>query len=181
MLADGIQSQNGTVVGEHPDLITDPSKRQALVNVFRDLVRRFAERRGLFAWEVMNEPEYATAATRQNLEIFVYELGWMIHTEAPGAQVTLGSKDWVDRYSWTGLGLDLYQFHWYEGSLPRAEQLGLDKPVLIGETRAGGVAEKLDAAMQNGYLGLLFWSLNADYPFRDVAEDYRQWVSAHAH
>lgn len=50
---------------------------------------------------------------------------------------------------------------------------------VIGETRANGVAEKLDAAMQNGYLGLLFWSLNADYSFRDVAEDYRQWVIAH--
>lgn len=178
MLADGVQYENGNLVGEHPDLITDPIKRQALVDIFQSLVRRFANR-SLFAWEVMNEPEYATAVSPQDLRVFVQVFTQMIHAEAPGAQVTLGSKDWASLQGWTGLGLDIYQFHWYGGNLPLVEQLGLDKPVLIGETQASRVAEKMDTAEQNGYLGLLFWSLNADYPFRDVAEDYRQWVIAH--
>jgi len=180
MLADGIQYENGYLVGEHPDLISDPVKRQALVDLFRSLVRQFTNRSSIFAWEVMNEPEYATAVSHQNLESLVQEFTQMIHTEIPGAQVTLGSKDWASLQDWTGLGLDIYQFHWYGGgNLPPMNSLGLDKPVLIGETEASGVAEKMDAAMQNGYLGLLFWSLNANYSFRDVADDYNQWVLAH--
>ena len=180
MLADGIQYENGYLVGEHPDLITDPVKRLALVNLFRSLIHQFTSRNSIFAWEVMNEPEYATAVTHQSLESFVQEFRQMIHTEIPGAQVTLGSKDSTSLQDWTGLGLDIYQFHWYGGgNLPPMNSLGLDKPVLIGETEASGAAEKMDAAMQNGYLGLLFWSLNANYSFRDVADDYNQWVLAH--
>lgn len=179
MLADGVWYEDGNLVGEHPDLITDPVKRQALVDIFQGLVRRFADRSCLFAWEVMNEPEYATAVSPQDLRVFVQGFTQMIHAEASGARVTLGSKSQTSLQDWTSLGLDIYQFHWYGEDLSSVEQLGLDKPVLIGEAQASGVVEKMDTAEQNGYLGLLFWSLNADYPFRDVAEDYRQWVISH--
>ncbi len=53
--------------------------------------------------------------------------------------------------------------------------LGLDKPVLVGECQPGDVTNKMNTINNNGYQGVLFWSLNADYSFRDVADEYLNW------
>ena len=53
-----------------------------------------------------------------------------------------------------------------------ANGLGLDKPVIVGEVQPTSVEEKLHVAEENGYAGVLFWSLNADYDFAGVAEQF---------
>ena len=73
---------------------------------------------------------------------------------------------------WTVLGLDVYQFHWYdlfrrEEPFPWAsyDELGLDKPCLVGEVPTASTAitqqQFLAAAQEGGYSGLLFWSYSA--------------------
>lgn len=77
-----------------------------------------------------------------------------------------------------GLGLDVYQAHWYDqfergAPLDRAvADLGLDRPLILGEfpTRNSGrsPAEILDAARRSGYAGALAWSALAG----DEASDW---------
>ncbi|OPZ79563.1 MAG: hypothetical protein BWY76_03526 [bacterium ADurb.Bin429] len=69
-----------------------------------------------------------------------------------------------------------------EGQLPLATpvaQVGVSKPVLIGECQPTMIRDKMDIAAINGYAGMLFWSLNADYDFTAVADEYAGWCDAH--
>jgi hypothetical protein len=73
---------------------------------------------------------------------------------------------------WSGLGLDLYQFHWYDWMasaepypwLPYS-QLALDKPAVVGEVPTAMTGQTtrdfLMSAADAGYQGLLVWSYRA--------------------
>ena len=77
-----------------------------------------------------------------------------------------------------GLGLDLYQVHWYDAHdqdspLDRpVESLELDRPVLLGEFPTRGSARSvtsiLSTARSMGYAGAMAWSALA----ADAASDY---------
>jgi hypothetical protein len=70
-----------------------------------------------------------------------------------------------------GLGLDLYQPHWYDkldGRAPLGVPIDLatcGRPVVLGEFPTRGsrhtTAAILDAARTSGYSGAWLWSLNA--------------------
>ncbi|MBI2838732.1 MAG: hypothetical protein HYX75_10475 [Acidobacteria bacterium] len=87
-------------------------------------------------------------------------------------KVTVGSarRQWL--HYWTGQGLDLYQFHWYDHfepdepfPWPSCADLALDKPCFVGEVPSAKtrytVREYLEAASQGGYQGILGWSFRA--------------------
>jgi len=183
-VADGVSSEGGTPMGEHPDLISDATKRQALVGLLVTLVRGFKNRPCILAWDLMNEPEFVTAVSQSDVRLFLGQLATSIHSGAPGEKVTVGCRNRGDLAAVTGAGLDLYQFHYYDYMEPSypfdfpAASLALDRAVLIGECQTTGITSKLVAAKRNGYLGLLFWSLNADGSFAAVADEYKAWVSA---
>ena len=63
-----------------------------------------------------------------------------------------------------------------EGEFPLdypAADLGLDRPVLVGELEPANVAQKLAILEATGYAGALFWSLNKDYDFGATCPEYR--------
>ena len=74
-----------------------------------------------------------------------------------------------------GLGLDVFQIHWYDrhdavSPLDRpVEQLRLDRPLLLGEfpTRNSrrSRADIVETARRNGYCGALAWSIQAGDAF----------------
>lgn len=182
-LANGVSEEGGAPIGEHPDLITDAAKREALCDLLSQVFRRFRGSSAIRAWEVMNEPEYASAVPSADLEQFVRDVVSAVRAEDPEAKVTVGCRNRGDVARWGGFGLDFYQFHYYDsmsGTFPLdypVAQLDMDKPVLIGELQPTEVPAKMDTAYGNGYMGALFWSLNADYDFRGVADEYDAWVS----
>jgi len=184
-VADGVSQEGQTNVGEHPDLIMDAAKRAAWLALLRQFVGRYRTNQTVFAWEVINEPEFATAVTPIEMKNFVTETALAIHEEVPGSLVTVGCRNRGDLTNWIGTGLDIYQFHYYdvmEGQFPLdfpAANLNLDKPVLVGEIQPTNVTAKLTTLQQNGYAGALFWSLNADYDFRGAAEEYTAWMASH--
>lgn len=124
------------------------------------------------------------------------------------AYVTLGSASlkWVK--AWTPafaaahqlppLNLDFYQAHYYAwmdgqsfdahadyGTLKFSpfeqsyDQLGLDRPLVIGElVISDNAAMRLDALVNNGYAGAWPWSLNADYSV-DLP-GIKDWLASHA-
>jgi hypothetical protein len=75
-----------------------------------------------------------------------------------------------------GLGLDVYQAHWYdhfEAVAPLAKRPSLDRPLILGEFPTKGskkdVATILDTARKAGYVGAMPWSVGATDDATDFA------------
>ena len=172
-------------VGEHPDIITEISKKQSLLNIFSAFFDRFADNPNIYAWDIINEPEYACAVSMTKMKSFVSDFVQLIHSKASRAKVTVGSKDrkaLVD--NWTDVGLDIYQFHHYDKfdetlSLDYpCENLGLDKPVIVGEIEPSSISEKLDLLYDEGYSGGLFWEDEGDFTIDDADyQNIQNWFS----
>ncbi len=91
--------------------------------------------------------------------------------------VSVGSarRKWV--HYWKDLGLDMYQFHWYEKFLLDeafpwlpCSDLGLDKPCFVGEVPTASGSRPLKEyilALNGGYNGLLGWSYRAKDSYSD--------------
>ncbi|MFH1798225.1 MAG: LamG domain-containing protein, partial [Candidatus Omnitrophota bacterium] len=161
MIADNKEDE---YLAEHTEIINDPVKRAALLNIFKDFFNEFAGDETIYAWDIMNEPEYAVASTILDLQNFATDFTSLIHAEAPDALVTVGSRNRQDMAAnWTNVGLDIYQFHYYDSMASaypldyNAEDMGLGKPILAGELAATGITNKLDTLKENGYSGGLFW------------------------
>jgi len=154
-------------------------RRRFLDGVLEPLLDRYGRARSVFAWDVINEPEWATfglgtwghgAVSRGTMRRFIREAVARIHART-GQAATVGSASghWLGLVK--GLDLDLYQTHWYDPqerrfSLDRAvPSLRLDRPCMLGEypTRGSrltpsGIVEK---ARRSGYAGAWAWSLLA--------------------
>ena len=145
-MADGV-SYESAPVGEHPDCITDGSKRAALISLMGDFVSYFSDEEAIYAWEIMNEPEeivYEGEASWLQMQTFVKEAAAELHLSDTDTPVTLGAQDRLSLAAhWTdgALGeacLDIYQYHYYNRMEYDSKPLdyaasNFDKPTLIGE------------------------------------------------
>jgi hypothetical protein len=188
---------NGVQLGGHADVIRDPAKRRTFFrHALEPLVRRYSDHPHIYAWEVVSEPEWAmrgvpefsdidadSQVTVPEMQDFVARCTRLIHRYT-SHQVTVGSArlQWMLDY-WQGLGLDLYQFHSYDHlpdpfPWPRYEELGLDKPCIIGEVPTANtqhsIRRYLRVAQEQGYHGVLAWSLRASDAFSDFSRAQRQ-------
>jgi hypothetical protein len=97
--------------------------REALLErVLIPLFREFRANPALFAWEIVNEPEWAIPEFQPSREAalpfaeahaFFSEIAQAIHDESGGVPASLGSArlQWVR--AWSEIGLDLLQAHYY--------------------------------------------------------------------
>ncbi|HST24309.1 MAG TPA: hypothetical protein VLR90_24615 [Blastocatellia bacterium] len=191
---DTAKNITGAQLGGRSDIISDPDKRQTFIDrALKPLIQRYCDNSQILAWEIINEPEWAMKEVEKDFEIgdpvaiksmqkFVKLCAEAIHS-CSSQKVTVGSARRAWLHYWKGLGLDLYQFHWYdkfENATPPDEfpwlpysELGLDKPCIIGEvptkTTNRSAQEFLEAASNAGYEGLLFWSYRADDSFTNFS------------
>jgi hypothetical protein len=141
------------------DLVTDPVFTQAYIdNALIPMVEHVKGHPAIMAWEVMNEPEYATFPsgvalddpTKAELMQFFNLIAGAIHRTDRSAKVTVGMGQFQNIATWCkdadliasggdkdGI-LDFYQGHYYgSGTNPFATTpaaMGIDeKPVIIGE------------------------------------------------
>ncbi len=181
---------NGVCLGGHSEIITESSRRASfLERALAPLLDRYGKIPEIFAWDLINEPEWVMRRLRSRLRMrriqvdpaafraFVRDATKVIHERATQL-VTLGSArpQWL-RY-WQGLGLDLYQCHWYLASWRlrfaafRAGVRTLDRPCLVGEAPTARTRmspeEYLEKARREGFSGILFWSFRA----QDRASDF---------
>jgi hypothetical protein len=117
------------------------------------------------------------------MRAFIGDVRALVHELTPhAATVGLASARGLPLVG--GLGLDVYQVHWYDRFDRRTplgrpvSELGADAPVLLGEfpTRASrrAPADILRAAREAGYAGALAWSAQAS----DGASDALALASA---
>ena len=157
--------------------------REALLQrILIPLFRRFRAHPGLFAWEIVNEPEWAIPEFQRSRKAtlpladaraFFAEIADTIHQESAGIQVSLGSArlQWVR--AWSKIGLDHLQAHYYPQlerdqpfslSQQLAELANLAQPLWIGELPANdpsspdySLAGALTACRDAGLSGAGIW------------------------
>lgn len=194
-------------LGGHADLITDPAKTQSFIdNALEPMLSRYGDHPNILAWEVMNEPEWAMLIDEgEEVEVgqpvpaeamhdFVHTIAQ--HIKETSAQlVTLGSasRKWLGL--WTDMGLDFYQYHYYDKfeeetpfDLPYwevADEFELDKPCILGEFPTNGsnisVQEYLEKAWLNGLAGALGWSfILYDAYSHFLSAPFIEWRQTHS-
>jgi hypothetical protein len=156
-------------MGGRSYVLQDPQHRAALLDsVIRPILERYEDESQIFAWDVINEPEWIRTVEPPNVEAFLRESVSLIHSTT-SHPVTVGSAGMRWRDTYRELGLDFYQVHWYDTlqqqpslDTPLAE-LGFDRPVLLGEFPTRGskhsAGEIVETARAAGYSGAFYWSL----------------------
>jgi len=177
----------GVQLGGRADVLRDDAKRAALLDrVLTAIFERYGDSPQIFAWDIINEPEWVTrglGARRRScvslatMQAFVREAAALVHRYT-GQAVTVGSASarWLD--AWRDVGLDFYQAHWYEHLERRAplarpvRDLQLDRPVMLGEfpsrLASGELQRILETARAAGYSEAFVWSVLAN----DTATDF---------
>jgi hypothetical protein len=199
---------SGVSLQGHAAVIRDPLKRQSFLdNALLPFLQRYGSHPAIHSIDVINEPEwvmlgvaptpsdfepdYVTVAEMQE---FVRQCALYVHTYSP-LKVTVGSARRMWLSYWEGLGLDLYQFHWYDHfqgtePFPWGPTPNFDRPVLVGEVPTASTAHSLsdfeEAVEAHGYAGLFPWSFRAGDSFSrlpaasvslTVPNGATQWVS----
>lgn len=159
--------------------ITDGTQRTALLtHVLAPLWHRYGHHPAILGWDLFNEPEWITSGLGGRdpltsvppwrMRRFLAEMTGMAH-RLTDQLTTVGLVTSRGLPLVRGLGLDLFQVHWYDrferqNPLDRpVRRFHLDRPLILGEypshhsARAPG--EIVTTARRNGYAGALAWSL----------------------
>jgi len=180
---------DGVAAGGRGSFAADPLLGDRLLHrVITPLLDRYGQHSSISAWDVINEPEWVTRSARppfrrsgvprEAMRAFIRETVSLIHDRTSHA-ATVGNASARTLSLVEGLGLDVYQAHWYDRLAKRAPlerpvaELGLDRPLILGEFPTRGSrrspADILETARQAGYAGALAWSALA----KDEASDGR--------
>jgi hypothetical protein len=166
---DAARVTRGVQMGGRTGALVDPESRDALLDlVLRPILEKYGDEPQILAWDVINEPEWIKTVDAADLSAFLRDTVALIHSST-SHPATIGSAGVRWRASYTDLGLDFYQVHWYDNlkhqpplQTPVA-QLGFDRPVLLGEFPTRGSKwtrdEIIDAARAAGYSGAFYWSV----------------------
>ena len=185
----------GPFAGVQQNLILKDDHLDSYIeNALRPMLGKLDAHPALYAWEICNEPEWMVAdldMPKEAVQRFHARIAAAIHKHGK-KPVTTGSASikwnsdnfkgnwWSDEalqaaYSNRRAFLDFYQVHFYDWMLEHGydpytytpEELGLDRPVMIGES-PGKPCEKysltdmLEQAREKGYFGHYFWSYAAN-------------------
>jgi hypothetical protein len=179
---------NGVQTGGRSRTVTGAYKQRALRRrVLAPLFRRYGRAPAILAWDIINEPEWATrgwgggiigpSVSFFAMRRFIKRVTRLVHRHTDHlATVGLGNAAGLPLVR--GCGLDFYQVHWYDRwesiaplSCPVSE-LGLDRPLLLGEfpTRNSDRSPEsiVATARDSGYCGAIAWSLLAEDVFSGI-------------
>jgi hypothetical protein len=155
--------------GLHPEVITDPATRSALISLFDNrFMDRYVNNPTIYGWDILNEPEVAPEVMRgvvtnpqqwDFVRLFAEMIAAKLAGSAAGQLLTTGNKD--RKYLaemltyWRDQGyrdvLSLYEFHYYNAMgkadlaplTDRERQLVRDHPVLLGEVSSASGLRRL--------------------------------------
>jgi len=189
-------------------MVVDAGLRSKLIqNVLgpiADAIAQSPHRDRLIAWDLINEPEWAMTGpsltgdpdfpaqggldlvTHAQMETFLKEAGDVLRSRS-GSLVSVGGSAIKWAKAWSRIGLDFYQFHYYDwvyenfpyNTATLAAYGVTDKPVVMGEFPSAGLsafpskglpsrsaAQLSQDLLQAGYAGTLSWAFNdGSFPF----------------
>ncbi|HET8538655.1 MAG TPA: hypothetical protein VFL83_02165 [Anaeromyxobacter sp.] len=194
--------ENGVYSRSLAPMVVDGALRRKvmdnLLGPIADAVARSPHRKRMIAWDVINEPEWAMTGpsvtgdpafpaqpgldlvTHGQMETFLADAVDVLRARS-GALVSVGGAAIKWAKAWSRIGLDFYQFHYYDWvyeffpytSATLASMGVTDKPVVMGEFPSDGVsaigskglparsAPELTADLAaHGYAGALSWAYN---------------------
>ncbi|MDD2806120.1 MAG: hypothetical protein PHV33_11235 [Elusimicrobiales bacterium] len=188
-LLDEARLVNGAQLGGRAALLANPAASRSLFdNALRPLLKRYGARQEILAWEIMNEPEWRMdkdGLPGDKVRDFVRRAAELVHEHAR-QPVTVGSASAADLRRWRGLGLDFYQYHYYEhmNGDPGPGSARLDRPCVLGEFGTAGRRPAefyLDAALRAGLAGAWAWSYRAgdeQSAFPAASAGFTAWTQA---
>ena len=175
-----------------------------LLGPIADAVAQSPHRDRMIAWDIMNEPEWAMTGpsltgdpdfpaqggldlvTHAQMETFLKQATDVLRSRS-GANVSVGGSAIKWAKAWSRIGLDFYQFHYYDWvyqnfpyqTVTLASVGVTDKPVVMGEFPSDGLsavpskglparsAAQFSAdLLAHGYAGALSWAFNdTAFPF----------------
>lgn len=166
---------------------TQRDRRMVLLErVVVPVVERLSAHPALWAWEVVNEPEWVTwglggrdprtCLSRVRMCAWLRDAVKVIRQTVP-ACLTVGSATREGLVLVRDLALDFRQLHWYDRLAPLGPWTAFggddSSPLLLGEFPSRGsqwsVEAVLDVARRAGYLGALAWSMLAEDAWSDGA------------
>jgi hypothetical protein len=211
----GVYARSMKPILENPELRRDLV--QNLLKPVAQAVESSPYARRMIAWDIINEPEWAVhgnglpgdapfpvpngsvdTVTHDVMEAFLVEATAMLH-ENSRALVSVGGAGIKWPKAWSRVGLDFYQFHYYDWlyenfpyqTVTLASVGVTDKPVVMGEFPGQGLsafpykglparsaAEFSHDLMQQGYAGSLSWALT-DGGFPVNPDVTRSFADAH--
>lgn len=179
--------ENGVRAGGRGYLLSTPERQNAFIEkVFVPLFKEFGNDDSIAAWEVINEPEWATRMsilTRREHQLskelmhhFIKSTVSKIHEHTVHyATVGSASRRWLE--VWQDTGINLFQFHYYPFMEWRnrydypASLACPAKPCIIGEfpTKNGrwDAEYYIEVARRQGYQGIFFWSFRTKDKYSD--------------
>jgi hypothetical protein len=187
----------------HDDIFDNATIRKSFLdNAVKPILQALGTHEGVMGWDVINEPEWLIQSadggdpngscesfSLANMRAFAKDVADYVHLYAKqGVSVGSASMKWCGgQYQfWTGLGLDFYDFHWYDWATPyfnpfttAPSALGLEKPCIIGEMmpnpQSASIAmthqQVLEKLYANGYAGYMPWAWN------DSANDCKPYIN----
>ncbi|AIE83490.1 cellulase family glycosylhydrolase [Fimbriimonas ginsengisoli] len=158
---------------------TDATAQQRFLdNVVGPLVLRYKGNNTIFSYDIMNESNLGvpnTGTDWPSMRTLIAAVATKIHTVDPGRQVSCSCQwmGWITNGTYSGLGLDYYDYHEYNDSpnLPTVASLALDKPIILGEygpvtnsdtAQNNAASAFITQARDRGWSGALSWFY--DYP-----------------
>ena len=160
-----------------------------LTNALIPLITTYKGNTNIFAIDLMNEIDGAVegwaswagspptaGATWPQAQAYISTFAAAVHSADPGRKVSCSTSQLYTLSYFLGLGLDFYDFHYYQDdtpSFPLASSLGMDKPIYIGECGQATTEwndaiqstcelDALNSARSGGYAGVGEWYW--DYP-----------------
>jgi len=169
----------GVQVHGHGHAIRSNYKQQALRRrVLKPLFRRYGASPVILAWDIINEPEWASSGYDEKVSgrtLSFLTMRRFIKKTVRLIQRHTGQLATVGLGNATGLplaidtGLDFYQVHWYDKWDAKApldrpvSEWNLDRPLLLGEFPTRNSQRQpqaiVAAAEKSGYCGALAWSV----------------------
>ena len=169
---------NGVQLGGHADVIATAEGRVALIEgVLRPLLARYGQRRGIGAWEVINEPEWAIevigggwlgdSVSQEAMLSFVDETAAVIQDETEHPATVGSASIAATQLLWVQRDLDLLTVHSYDDAAQNTDAASLSSvSCVVGELGTasiyGSLSENLTTLEQRGYGGVWLWSLRAE-------------------
>ncbi len=181
------QQVEGVQLGGRADVLRSEVALAGLVDdVLRPILRRYADRPGVLAWDLINEPVWAVqglgggwlgdGVELEEMLRYMDASAAAVHQET-AHRVTIGCASALTVPLWADVDVDLVQLHAYDDSAfdRNAVDVCGSLPCVIGElgTSAddGDLLDNIQRLADRGYDGVWPWSLRADDDASDLDLD----------